>query len=186
MKMDNSVSPPASSKFDSQHDTDCSSEFVPIPGAAGYQVSNPPHSTAVLASLEVFKMTSMREIRKKSIDMTGYLEHLLLNYPLDAPPEEKPFSIITPPSSDERGAQLSIRLQPGMLESVMKDLEDNGVVVDERTPDVIRVAPAPFTIHMPRCGNSYKFSGACRKAAQGKELNGVGSLALDGGKDEKG
>jgi len=165
------------------------SEFVPIPGAAGYQVSNPSalDLTAVLASLEVFKMTSMREIRKKSIDMTGYLEHLLLNYPLDAPPEEKPFSIITPPSSDERGAQLSIRLQPGMLESVMKDLEDNGVVVDERTPDVIRVAPAPLYNTYAEVWQFVQiFQGACRKAAQGKELNGVGSLALDGGKDEKG
>lgn len=129
----------------------------------------------------------MTEIRKKSIEMTGYLEHLLLKYPLDAPPDDKLFSIITPSNLDERGAQLSIRLQPGMLEGVMKGLGDNGVVVDERKPDVIRVAPAPLYNTYTEVWEFVQiFQGACRQVAQGKVVKGVGSLALDGGKEERG
>ncbi|OJJ46663.1 hypothetical protein ASPZODRAFT_142467 [Penicilliopsis zonata CBS 506.65] len=121
-------------------------KFIPQAGAAGYQLSNPSvlDLNAVVASLELFNRTNMSDLRKKSLELTGYLEHLLLTYPLDATPEEKPFKIITPSNSGERGAQLSLRLKPGILEHVLQRLEDNGVVVDERKPDVIRVAPAPL------------------------------------------
>ena len=86
----------------------------------------------------------MKQIRQKSLSITGYLEVLLLKYPLDAPAEDKPFTLITPSNPAERGAQLSIRLQPGLLDHVLHSLEENGVVIDERKPDVIRVAPAPL------------------------------------------
>jgi kynureninase len=98
----------------------------------------------VAASLEIFNKATMAAIRKKSVELTGYLEHLLLKYPLDAPPEDKPYTIITPSNPEERGAQLSLRLHPGLLDTVLEVLEKNGVVVDERKPDVIRVAPAPL------------------------------------------
>jgi kynureninase len=86
----------------------------------------------------------MKEIRQKSLELTGYLEHLLLKYPLDASAQDKPFTLITPSNPAERGAQLSIRLQPGLLDHVLHSLEENGVVIDERKPDVVRVAPAPL------------------------------------------
>jgi kynureninase len=150
-------------------------EFAPRPGAKGYQISNPSalDLAAVVASLEIFGMTSMSELRKKSLHITGYLEHILLKYPLDAPPGDKPFTIITSSNPEERGAQLSIRLEPGLLDSVLEDLEDNGVVIDERKPDVIRVAPTPLY-------NTYEevwefvqiFLGACRKAVQKKSASG--------------
>lgn len=107
----------------------------------------------------------MAQIRQKSVDITGYLEHLLLTYPLDWP--DRPFTIITPSNSSERGAQLSLRLTPGLLDNVLETLEEHAVVVDERKPDVIRVAPAPLY-------NTYEevfqfcqiFLDACRKAVQ--------------------
>ena len=37
-----------------------------------------------------------------------------------------------------------MRLEQGLLATVMAELEKNGVVVDERKPDVVRVAPAPL------------------------------------------
>ncbi|KAL4807128.1 pyridoxal phosphate-dependent transferase [Aspergillus unguis] len=142
-------------------------KFVPQAGAAGYQLSNPSvlDMNAVVASLELFNRTSMTEIRKKSLGLTGYLEHLLLTYPLDMP--EKPFTIITPSDPSERGAQLSVRLAPGLLDSVLEILEEHAVVIDERKPDVIRVAPAPLY-------NTYEevfqfcqiFLDACRKTVQ--------------------
>lgn len=100
--------------------------------------------SAVVASLDIFNRTSMADIRKKSLGLTGYLEHLLLTYPLDSSPKEKLFTIITPSNPSERGAQLSLRLLPGLLDSVLESLEDHGVIIDERKPDVIRVAPAPL------------------------------------------
>jgi len=58
--------------------------------------------------------------------------------------EKGRFSIITPRHREQRGAQLSLQLADGLLDVVMKELELRGVVVDERQPNVIRVAPAPL------------------------------------------
>ena len=115
-------------------------EFVPIPGAAGFQLGNPCALalTAVRASLEVFAMTSIRAIRQKSIWLTNYLEDLL------ASANGAHYRIITPRSSNERGAQLSICVHPESMEAILARLTKAGVVVDERKPDVIRVAPAPL------------------------------------------
>ncbi|KAH8424514.1 kynureninase [Aspergillus melleus] len=146
--------------------------FLPQPGAAGYQVSNPSvlDINAVAASLELFNRTSMAEIRQKSLDLTGYLEHLLLTYPLDAPPEEKPFIIITPSNPEERGAQLSLRLQPGLLDHVLEVLEEHAVVIDERKPDVIRVAPAPlYNTYVDVWQFCQVFYDACRKAVNARK-----------------
>lgn len=119
-------------------------QFVPIPGAAGFQLSNPSifDITSLSASLEVFaKAGGMEVLREKSIMLTAYLETLLVS---TTGFKTGKFSIITPKEKDERGAQLSLRLEGGLLEVVMKGLEVCGVVVDERKPDVVRVAPAPL------------------------------------------
>jgi kynureninase len=145
---------------------------VPRPGAAGYQLSNPSilDLTAVVASLEVFHLTSVAELRKKSISLTSYLESLLVRFPIDAPPEDKPFTILTPKHPDERGAQLSVRLEPGLLDLVLKELDVNGVVVDERKPDVIRIAPAPLYNTFVDVWNFVQiFLGACRKAVKQRD-----------------
>ena len=68
----------------------------------------------------------------------------------------------------------------------MTELEEQGVVVDERKPDVVRVAPAPL---YNTYADVWEFVGifreACRKAEEGK-INGNGSSVLLEGKDEKG
>ena len=117
-------------------------KFIPIPGASGFQLSNPSalDMTSVKASLDIFSQTSIEELRQRSLRLTAYLEARLLKWEGGNPP----YTIITPSNPDERGAQLSVLLNPGLLESVQKHLEDHGVVVDERKPDVIRVAPAPL------------------------------------------
>lgn len=117
---------------------------MPIPGAAGFQLSNPSilDLTAICASLEPFQAAGgMGPLRARSLKLTAYLEKLLLSsqaYKIGR------FSIITPSDPESRGAQLSLRLDPEILETVMHGLEERGVVVDERKPDVIRVAPAPL------------------------------------------
>jgi kynureninase len=137
--------------------------FVPIPGASGFQLSNPSalDMTSVMASLDVFALTTMEALRERSIRLTGYLETRLLRYPGGEPP----YTIITPSNPAERGAQLSVLLKPGLLDSVLHHLEKEGVVVDERKPDVLRVAPAPL---YNTFRNIHDFVGifheACRKA----------------------
>jgi len=119
-------------------------QFVPIPGAKGFQLSNPSilDITALNASLEVFAMAGgMEVIREKSLKITAYLEKLLLR---SLSFDRKLFEIITPVRPSERGAQLSLKLQAGLLDVVMHELEERGVVTDERKPDVVRVAPAPL------------------------------------------
>jgi kynureninase len=122
-----------------------------------------------MASLEIFSEATISALRKKSIKLTGYLEQLLLTDLLDATLEEKPFVIITPSDPSERGAQLSLRLQPGLMDVVLSALQANSVIVDERKPDVIRVAPAPlyntFTDVWEFCQIFLK---ACREAMQEK------------------
>jgi kynureninase len=117
-------------------------EFVPIPGASGFQLSNPSalDMTSVLASLDVFSLTSMEALRARSLRLTAYLEARLLRYDNKIPP----YKIITPANPAERGAQISVLLNPGLLDHVLEYIEEHGVVVDERKPDVLRVAPAPL------------------------------------------
>ena len=145
---------------------------MPQPGAAGFQLSNPSvlDINAVIASLEIFNRATMAQIRQKSLNITGYLEHLLLKYPLDCPPEDKPFTLITPSNPEERGAQLSLRLQPGLLDHVLHYLEENGVVIDERKPDVVRVAPAPlYNTYTEVWEFCQIFLHACREAVKARK-----------------
>jgi kynureninase len=74
--------------------------------------------------------------------LTAYLEFLLLNWP--AGRDSRPYRLLTPTDPQQRGAQISVRLDLGLLEKVLEVLEAEGVVIDERKPDVIRVAPAPL------------------------------------------
>ena len=159
--------------------------FNPTPGAAGFQLSNPSvaDTTALRASLDIFKQTDMSALREKSIKLTKYLEKLLVRV---AGEQEACFSIITPRNPDERGAQLSVALKPGMLDLVMESLEEAGVVVDERRPDVIRVAPAPLYNTFQDVFLFVKhFHLACAKAVEGKGAKGQ-SVMGDGGKEDRG
>ncbi|KAF3011072.1 Kynureninase (L-kynurenine hydrolase) [Curvularia kusanoi] len=142
-------------------------KFVPIPGASGFQLSNPSalDMTSVLASLDVFSMTTMDALRERSVRLTGYLEARLLRYKGG----EAPYRIITPLNPAERGAQLSVLLNPGLLDSVQAYIEERGVVVDERKPDVLRIAPAPLYNNFHDIHRFIViFHEACRKALVGK------------------
>ncbi|KAL8790798.1 MAG: hypothetical protein Q9213_000422 [Squamulea squamosa] len=167
---------------------DTLSEFVPIPGAAGFQLGNPCALAIcpLLASLEIFSLASMTALRSKSVRLTAYLEDLLhrMTSPAAADGMDQLYWIITPSDPAERGAQLSIRLKPGLLEGVMVELEEQGVVVDERKPDVVRVAPAPLY-------NTFSdvwifvatFKAACTKANTKQTFNGEGLGTLGGTND---
>jgi kynureninase len=111
-------------------------DFDAIPGAEGWQVSNPPilSLAAIRASMEIFDEVGMERLRRKSEMLTGYLEYLLEQRLCDR------VRIITP---KERGCQLSLVLSDNR-KSIFSSLTERGVVCDWREPDVIRVAPVPL------------------------------------------
>ncbi|KAL1652020.1 Kynureninase (L-kynurenine hydrolase) [Diplodia intermedia] len=120
-------------------------KFRPIPGAGGFQCSNPSaiDLTSLCAALSVWDETSIHEVRAKSLQLTAYAEHLLMKG-LPADENARPYRIITPLDPRQRGAQLSVLLAPGLLKTVAKALQEAGIVADSREPDVVRVAPVPL------------------------------------------
>ncbi len=115
-------------------------EFVPVPSADGWQISNPPiFSMAPLrASLAIFdEAGGMELLRAKSIKLTGYLQFLLESA------EHSALTVITPRDAACRGCQLSILAHEHPKELHQK-LEAAGVKADFREPNVIRAAPAPL------------------------------------------
>ena len=115
--------------------------FVPIPGAEGWQLSNPPilSLAAIRAALEIFdEAGGIRPLREKSVLLTGYLEWLLRRELADS------VEIFTPEDPERRGCQLSLRVRSDDGKRVFRRIEASGVTCDWREPDVIRVAPVPL------------------------------------------
>ena len=117
--------------------------FDPIVGADGWQVSNLPILALApyLASVELFAEVGMEKLIRKRNSITAYLEFVLQQ--IDAEIEGAKFEIITPNNQEERACQLSVYLH-GQGKSLFDFLMKNGVIVDWREPNVIRLAPTPF------------------------------------------
>jgi kynureninase len=117
-------------------------EFVPMAGAEGWQLSNPPvlGLAPLLASLEIFDEAGMDRLREKSLRLTSYLEFLLKQKLAEH------IDVLTTADAAQRGCQLSLRLHKGRdaARQVFEELEAAGVTGDWREPDVIRVAPVPL------------------------------------------
>ena len=116
-------------------------QFRASAGAAAWQISNPSVLSAapLIAALRIFLEAGIGPLRAKSVALTDYLDSLIR-------PLEPQVQIITPRLSAERGCQLSIRITTGAARgrSVFEALGARGVVVDWRSPDIIRVAPVPL------------------------------------------
>ncbi|HEY3858121.1 MAG TPA: kynureninase [Gammaproteobacteria bacterium] len=117
-------------------------DFVPMAGAEGWQLSNPPvlGLAPLLASLDIFEAAGMPALREKSLQLTAYLEFLLKEKLAEH------IHILTTADPAQRGCQLSLRLHKGRdaARQVFEKLEEAGVTSDWREPDVIRVAPVPL------------------------------------------
>ena len=133
-----------------------SPHFDPIPGAAGYQHSNPPvlSSIPLIAHLNILKRAGgIEALREKSLQLTGYMWDLLTASRFYIAPEDVHgytrvgFRILTPADPSARGCQISLMILPQgshLMEKVFDKMVKQGVVGDERRPDVIRLSPVPL------------------------------------------
>lgn len=114
-------------------------EFDVLPGAEGWQLSNPPilSMAAIKASLDIFGEVGIEALNEKSKKLTGYFEFLLKQLGEDS------IRIITPEDPKERGCQLSIQVK-NADKNLFDKLTKSGVIADWREPDVIRCAPVPL------------------------------------------
>ncbi|WP_202842188.1 kynureninase [Luteimonas saliphila] len=144
-------------------------EFVPTPGADGWQLSNPPilALAPLRASLDLFSRAGMPALRAKSERLTGYLEALI-----DARLRDT-LQVLTPRDPAQRGCQLSLRVTGGRGLSgrdagraLFEFLGEQGIVGDWREPDVIRISPAPLynthadVLRFARAVEQWRSSGA--------------------------
>jgi kynureninase len=117
-------------------------EFVPTPGADGWQLSNPPiFALAPLrVSLEIFHRANATRLREKSLALTAYLAWLI------EAQLSQVIEITTPREPERRGCQLSLRVKRGRDagRALFEYLTANGIIGDWREPDTIRIAPTPL------------------------------------------
>jgi kynureninase len=117
-------------------------QFMPTPGADGWQLSNPPilGLAPLRASLDLFDRVGIKALRERSQRLTGYLEQLI-----DARLQDV-LQIVTPRERELRGCQLSLRVTGGRERgrALFEHLAENGVLGDWREPDVIRISPTPL------------------------------------------
>ncbi len=114
-------------------------EFEPMENADAWQISNAPILSVApyLASLTLFEEVGMPALIAKRNRIVSYLEFILQEIDKEV---EGTFEIITP---KERGCQLSVFLH-GQGKALFNYLMAQGVIVDWREPNVIRLAPTPF------------------------------------------
>ena len=116
--------------------------FVPIASAEAWQLSNPPilAMAPLEASLALFDRAGIANLRRKSIALTAFLQHSLERLASDE------LELLTPRDAADRGAQLSFRLRrrPDRAGRIVERLKAQGIVIDWRAPDTLRLAPAPL------------------------------------------
>ncbi len=116
--------------------------FSAIPGAEGWQLSNPSvlSLAPLAASLEVFAAAGIDRLRRKSERLTAYLEHLL-----DTRLEER-VEVLTPRRAADRGCQLSLKLRgpAAATAPIPSRLRNAGVIADWRPPSILRLSPVPL------------------------------------------
>ena len=117
--------------------------FKPMQGAEGWQLSTP--SFMLYAShkvaLDIFEQAGWDKIKAKRDLLKEYL-WFLLNTVNDTVSDEI-IEFITPANEKEKGCQVSMLMLKRGRE-IFDSLEKNGVMVDWREPNVIRLAPVPL------------------------------------------
>ncbi len=112
--------------------------FVPMAGAAGWQLSTPNILALSVhkAAIDITAEAGMAALRQKSKQLTACLAQAL-----------EPFAdhirVLTPSDPTQRGCQLSL-LVKNDGKTLFNFLTNEGIIGDWREPDCIRLAPTPL------------------------------------------
>ena len=114
-------------------------QFEPMSNADAWQISNPPVLSLApyLASLHLFEEAGMDLLIAKRKKIVNYLVFILQTLEKEV---GSSLEIITP---KDRGCQISVFVH-GKGRALFDYLMEEGIIVDWREPNVIRLAPAPF------------------------------------------
>lgn len=117
-------------------------EFVPMPSAEAWQMSNAPVLNMAVhkVALDLFLEAGMDALVERSQRLTAYLEMLV---GIVAARTGANLEILTPSETEARGCQLSV-VAHGYGRTLFDHLMAHGVIVDWREPAVIRMAPVPL------------------------------------------
>jgi len=117
--------------------------FKPSYGVSGWQLSNAQvfQIAGLRASLDIFDAVDLKDVFAKRDALTAYAEEGLRSLKHDMP--HLPIDIITPSQKEERGAQLSLLFHENG-KTVIDKLIADGIIVDWREPNIIRMTPAPL------------------------------------------
>ena len=117
--------------------------FVPIPSAEGWQLSTPSMILYAChkAALDIFSEAGLDRLHAKRLLLNNYLWFFLdeINGKMD----KTYFQIITPNEQIARGCQVSM-LMHEQGKAIYDGLIQEGMIVDWREPNVIRLAPVPL------------------------------------------
>lgn len=117
-------------------------KFEAIESVEAWQLSNPPifQLASLRSSLDLFDQAGMDRLVAKRDKLTGYAEFLFKQNCSDL------LDVVTPPAVEgkqTRGAMLCLKFKQNP-KTVADQLSKEGVIVDFREPDIIRLAPAPL------------------------------------------
>jgi kynureninase len=109
-------------------------DFVPVTGADGWQLSNPPilALAPLRASLDLFDEAGIGALRQRSIQLVDHFLSLL----------PSTVTLTSPREPERRGNMVCLRLPDA--ERVHARLTGSGIICDLRPPDTIRAAFCPL------------------------------------------
>lgn len=115
-------------------------EFVPMPTAERWQLSNAPvlSMASCRASLDIFDEVGMKALTERAGRLVNYLEFVIADVNTR---HNNCLEVITP--RERRGCQLSV-IAHGYGKKLYQQLLESGVVPDWREPNVIRLATVPL------------------------------------------
>lgn len=117
--------------------------FSPILSAEGWQLSTPSLLlyASLRASLEIFEQAGTEKLHQKRKLLNQFLWSILDEVNAGSP--DKMIELITPREESQKGCQVSMLMLRNGKE-VYEGLMKEGIIVDWREPNVIRLAPVPL------------------------------------------
>jgi len=125
------------------------SVFTPAPGARAFQMGTPPilSMAPLVGSLSLIRDAGMTAIRAKSQRLTSHLRQWLLDQN-----HSHELTFADPEDAEQRGGHVALVHRDAG--AISRALRREGVIVDFRPPDIVRLAPAPLYTSFVDCWNA--------------------------------